>query len=94
MANVKVKICYHGPFLDIAGREEEDNVFPGRLTLRDLFDALAAKYGDEFKKMLPASPTGGFSPGVAVFVNSTQLPLDTELKDGDEVAFLMAIAGG
>ena len=94
MAQVKVKIWYHGPFFDITGREEEDNVFPGRPTLADLFDTLTAKYGDEFKEMLSASHTGGFSPGVVVFVNSTQLPIDTELKDGDEVAFLMAIAGG
>jgi len=94
MAKVKVKTWYQGPFFDIVGLEEEDNVLPGRPTLADLLDALVDKHGDEFKEMLFASPTGDFTPGVIVFVNSKLRPLDTELKDGDEVSFLMALAGG
>jgi molybdopterin converting factor small subunit len=91
---VKVKTWYHGPFSDIVGLEHEDNILAERPTLADLFDALVTRYGDGFKEILLASDTGEISPGVVVLVNSTLCPRDTELKDGDEVAFLMALAGG
>ena len=91
---ITLKTWYHGPFFDIVGREQEDNIFAERPTLSLLFEALVARYGDGFKEMLFGSETGEISRGILVLVNNRLFPLDTKLKDGDEVAFMMALAGG
>lgn len=78
----------------MAGREQEEYIFPERVTLSDLFQALVVRYGDGFKEMLFGSETEGVSPGVQVLVNNRLFPLEAQLKDGDEVAFVMALAGG
>ena len=91
---IRVKTWYHGPFSDLADREQEDIILAERSTPADLFHSLVAKYGDGFQEMLFTPETGEISPGVLVLVNNTLFPQDTQLKNGDEVAFLMAVAGG
>ena len=90
---MKIKILYHASFSDILGREEE-TLLAEALTLSDLLDTLLAKNGDQFRELLIDPLTGDISPGVVVLLNHTLHPPGTQLRDGDEVAFLMSLAGG
>lgn len=90
---MKVKVYYHASFSDITGREEEI-IQTECLTLEEMLDNLRVRYGKEFEELLFDQKTGNISPGVVVFVNSLLTPRHTPLKDGDEVAFLMPLAGG
>ena len=90
---MKVKVYYHASFSDITGREEE--ILQAEcLNLEELFHNLRTRYGKEFQELLFDQKSGNISPGVVVFVNSLLTSPHTLLKDGDEVAFLMPLAGG
>jgi len=90
---VKVKACYHAFFSQIAGRDEEV-VFLEQPTLGALVESLLESYGAEFAAALLDANTGDLSLGVSLLVNGSRVPFDAELRDGDEVYFLMAMAGG
>lgn len=67
------------------------------LTVRELLNNLSIEFGDTFRKKLFDSK-GELQGFVNVFVNNTDVrhlkDLDTDLKDGDEVLILPAVAGG
>lgn len=90
---VKVKACYHAFFSQIAGRDEEV-VLLEQPTLGSLVQSLLERYGQEFAAALLDASSGELSSGVSLLVNGSRVPFAAELRDGDEVYFLMAIAGG
>jgi molybdopterin converting factor subunit 1 len=81
---VRIRILYVASFRDAAGREEEAREVPHGIRVRHLWDAIA---GDvpHFARF-PAIPP--------VAVNREYASAETELHDGDEVAFLPPVAGG
>ena len=90
---MKVTVIYVSPVSDITHQKNEAVTLAGT-TLGDLLEALAEKHGTSFKEAFTDFPTGGMLPGMAALVNGRRLDLNAKLEEGDEVAFVMAIAGG
>jgi molybdopterin synthase sulfur carrier subunit len=68
-------------------------------TLRCLFDVLSDRFGEEFTDLIYDSRTKRVRGDIRILLNGRHighLPkgLDTELKEGDEVALFPPIAGG
>ena len=89
----KVRTSYLAMFSEVTGRDS-DIVVLDQPTLGRLVETVGNKYGPKFREALFDPDTDEFMPGVAVLVNGRRLPLDAKLNDGDEVAFLVAYAGG
>jgi molybdopterin synthase sulfur carrier subunit len=69
------------------------------LTLRGLLEHLSQQFGNKFTDLVFDRKTGDLSPHISILVNGHHwvfLPerLDTQLKEGDEVALFPPIAGG
>jgi MoaD family protein len=68
-------------------------------TIRDLLGHLSERFGKDFTDLIFDPSTGEISGHIRILVNGrhyTHLPnlLDTELKEGDEVALFPPVAGG
>ena len=81
---MQVRIVYFASFRDAAGREEETRRMAPGSRVRHLWEALA---GD-----VPHFARFGAMPPAAV--NREYASAETELHEGDEVAFLPPVAGG
>lgn len=91
----KVNVKFFGAAIEVAKRQPETEV--NARDVRQLLDVLSEQFGESFKqKML--DPTGKPQPFVNIFVNDKDIRhlelLETELRDGDEVLILPAVAGG
>ena len=64
---------------------------------RDLLEELARGHGEDFSRIV-LKEDGGLKPFVKLFVNGKDIEyldkLETELRDGDEVALFPPVAGG
>lgn len=78
-----VKSLFFALYRDLAGTDELAVELPAGARVADLLGRLRARGG---LSALPASPV--------VAVNLDYAPLATELRDGDEVAFIPPVAGG
>ncbi len=89
-----VKILLHAMFKEAAGRREILQEINPNYTLRDMFNALANKYGKEFSSIVDAK-TGLVSIDTLVMVNgkSVRKP-DVQLKDNDVVMITVPVGGG
>jgi molybdopterin synthase sulfur carrier subunit len=81
-ADKSLRILYFAAFHEAAGRREETWV-SGAGTAADLYDEVAARYRFRFDRSV-----------LQVARNDELVSWDTELKDGDSVAFLAPFAGG
>ena len=68
-------------------------------TLRGLFDVLSDRFGEEFADLIYDSRTKRVRGDIRILLNGrhiVHLPkgLETELKEGDEVALFPPVAGG
>ncbi len=81
---MQVRVVYFASFRDAVGRESEARQVASGSRVRQLWQALAAEvpHFSRFGAMPPAA------------VNREYASADTELHDGDEVAFLPPVAGG
>ncbi|HYB84078.1 MAG TPA: MoaD family protein [archaeon] len=91
----KVNVKFFGAAIEAAKRKPETEV--QARNVRELLNTLSEQFGESFKqRMLDA--TGKPQPFVNIFVNDKDIRhlelLETELKDGDEVLILPAVAGG
>lgn len=94
---MKVKLKIFLPLLpEVIGRKELEIEFAGE-TINDLVEHLVAQYGRKAKKALYDS-TDKLDPVIQVLLNGkewiTHDRLDTALQDGDEVMFMIMMAGG
>lgn len=90
---MRVTAVYFSPFSNMTHLERETVTLKGS-TLAELVETLAQKHGTSFKEALIDPHTGGFLPGMTVLRDGRRLDLSARLQDGDEVVFVMAIAGG
>lgn len=81
---MRVRVLYFASFRDAAGRAEEAREVPSGSRVRELWQELAGEVA-AFSRF-PSTPP--------VAVNREYVPAETELRDGDEVAFLPPVAGG
>jgi molybdopterin synthase catalytic subunit len=81
---MRVRVLYFASFREAVGREEEAREVPPGSRVRHLWDRLASDVAlfSRFPSMPPAA------------VNREYASAETELKEGDEVAFLPPVAGG
>jgi len=91
----KVNVRFFGAAIEAAKRQTETQVNAGNL--RELLKILSESFGNSFKQKI-LDPAGNPQSFVNIFVNDKDVRhlenLDTQLKDGDEVLILPAIAGG
>lgn len=79
-----IRSLFFASYRDMAGTGELLVALPAAATVADLVGHL--RNSSAALEALPESP--------AVAVNMTYAPLDTLLRDGDEVAFIPPVAGG
>ena len=94
---MKVNLRLFLPTLpEVIGRKEVEVEFIGE-TINDLIDHLVAQYGRKAKQAL-FDGDGKLDPVVQVLLNGetwiTHDKLGTVLQDGDEVIFMLMLAGG
>jgi molybdopterin synthase catalytic subunit len=78
-----IRSLFFATYRDLAGTDEVAMELPAGTRVVDLVGRLRAQGG---LSRLPESPV--------VAVNMDYAPLATELRDGDEVAFIPPVAGG
>ncbi len=93
MGQVTVKL--YGAAVEAAKQQTEMEVDASNV--RELLSRLCENFGDSFKRKILDS-NGAPQSFVNVYVNNTDIrhlnDVETELKDGDEVLILPAVAGG
>ncbi len=81
---MKLELLFFAAHREILGAVSKPFEMPEGATVKDLFEALAARY--------PA--LGEMEERTIVAVNRDQAGWDRKLKDGDEVAFYPPVSGG
>jgi len=86
-------------FRPLMGKTPSFEMETGKITIRELLDALSEKFGEKLSEQLFDPKTRDISPFLKVLYNGrhyTTLPdkLETALEDGDEISFFPPIAGG
>ena len=81
---MRVNLLYFASFRDAAGRAEETRELPEGARVADLWKSVSS--GIPLMAAYPAMPPAA--------VNHQYVSAETELHDGDEVAFLPPVAGG
>jgi molybdopterin converting factor small subunit len=98
---MRIRVQLYPPLNDAAGRSRLEVVLDGDdVSLQSLIDTLVKQFGNDFRKLL-YDDCGRIVGGWCAFV-SQKSPvhfnqpdaLATPLCDGDEVSFLLALAGG
>lgn len=81
---MRIRLLLFAHYRDLAGAGEIELELPPGSTAGDLVRVLRSSGGGYAR--LPAAPV--------VAVNQEYAPLDTAIRDGDEVALLPPVAGG
>jgi len=89
----QVKASYFGLFQEMTQRKQDVLQFD-RPVLTDLLRELEVRYGRRFIEAAIDPRTNDLRAGVMVLVNGRRLDFGAPLQDGDEVAFMIAMAGG
>ena len=90
-----MKIRFSSAFLSITKEREVELNFD-QITVKEMVEELAKRYGDEFKNRLVEG--GELRRFVNIYVNGEDIRhldgLNTVVKKGDEVSILPAVSGG
>ena len=98
---MRIRVHLYPPLNNAAGRSRLEVVLdPDDDSLQALIDKMVEQFGDQFRKLL-YDDRGRIVGGWCAFINQkTPLhfnqpdALATSLCDGDEISFLLALAGG
>ena len=82
--DLKVKVVYFGQAREFAGTREDEIAVQGPLNLEKLISEVVENHPNLAKILKLIQP----------LVNGRVVPQDTEIRDGDRVAFLPPVAGG
>jgi len=94
-----VRLKLFSPLSDAAGATELTLAVEEPATLKTVVETLVARFGEEMKRHL-YDIEGRIIPSWAVFLNHQIIPLNkpnalnTEIAAGDELSFILNIAGG
>jgi molybdopterin converting factor small subunit len=94
-----IRLKLFSPLSDAAGATELSFAVEEPATLKTVVEALAVRFGEGMKRHL-YDDEGRIIPSWAVFLNHEIIPLNkpnalsTEIAAGDELAFILNIAGG
>lgn len=94
---ILIKASFLSLLVDIIGKEEISLSFDNTLTIKDLLMRLSSLFGKDFEENI-FSAEGKLSKYIILVLNGKDIRkydgLNTIIKDGDEISFLPAIAGG
>lgn len=97
---MRIRMQLYPPLNAAVGREQVTLSLPGEAaTIRDALDALTARFGGRLSRHL-YDAEGRLVPAWCVFVNQKPVYLNRPealshpLKEGDDLALLLALAGG
>jgi molybdopterin converting factor small subunit len=98
---MRIRVHLYPPLNNTAGRSRLEVVLDGDDdSLQALIDKMVQKFGSQFRKLL-YDDRGHIVGGWCVFINQNPPihfnqpdALATSLCDGDEISFLLALAGG
>lgn len=96
---MKLRVKLFPPLNNTAGQSQVTVELNGEATIQHVIDALVAEFGSQFRQHL-YDDRGQIVPAWSVFVNhrpvqlNRQENLNTPVQDGDELAFILNIAGG
>ncbi len=94
---INIKTSFFSLLVDIVGREEIPLSFDNTLTIRNTLIRLSSLIGTDFEENI-FNADGKLSKFIIIGLNGKDIRkfdgLDTIIKDGDEISFLPAIAGG
>lgn len=93
----KVKVKFLSLLADLTGKQKLTLTIDKEATIKDVIFRLYNAIEDNSKKMMFKSPTS-LNRFILIGLNGKDIRtldnLNTKLKDGDELSFLPAIAGG
>jgi molybdopterin converting factor small subunit len=96
---MKLHLRLYPPLNTAARRDTLELSLEGEVTIQRLIDDLVERFGSEFRQHL-YDDRGRIVPAWCLFVNERPVhfnrpeALTTPLADGDELGFLLALAGG
>ena len=96
---MNLRIRLYPPLNSTAGRDQLELSLGDRVTIQALIDELVGRFGPGFRRHL-YDERDQLIPAWYAFINNRPLhlnrpeALETPLKDGDEVSFILALAGG
>ena len=94
---INIKTSFLSLLVDIVGKEEISLSFDNTITIRGVLVRLSSMLGKDFEESI-FSAKGKLSKYIILGINGKDFRkfdgLDTIIKDGDEISFLPAIAGG
>jgi MoaD family protein len=96
---MSIKVKGYVTFRGLVGERSVEIAEDQALSLRVLLERLGQDIGAEFREQIFEPAGGEVRPHVSVLINGRQWNhlsggLETELKDGDEIAIFLPIAGG
>ena len=96
---MRIKFTGYLTLRQVMGDQYVRQVEIEKASLKDLLIKMSREIGEDFSRMVIDQESGDISQHIAVLINGrhyTHIPdgLDTQLKDGDEVALFPPIAGG
>jgi MoaD family protein len=89
----RIEINYYSTYAKITGKSHEI-IEIDEPTLGNLIDQVRNKYGEKLDAIMWDEKAKDLKKGMSVLVNGRNLPFDTKLKNSDQVAFLILMAGG
>ena len=90
----RVRVLLHAMFKDIAGKREIAQEMGPNLTLGDVLNKLAKKYGRDFNEIIDPR-TGQISIDTLVMLNGKSVrQTDIKLHDEDTIMISVPIGGG
>ena len=88
-----VKVRFEGPVKDVSRTGGGDIELKGE-NVGQLIEVLASKYGPRFKEFLIDDETGEYKEGILILSEGKRMDRESVLRDGQELVFIPAIAGG
>ena len=96
---MKLRLRLYPPLNSAARRDRLELSMEGEVTIQNVIDELVARFGPEFRRHL-YDDQGRIIPAWCLFINKRPVhfnrpeALGAYLADGDELSFLLALAGG
>lgn len=94
---IQITVSLFSVLIDIINEEEIELTLEENSTIKDILDEITNKYGNKFKEFI-LIPPDRINNYIIIAKNGIDIRslklLETDLKEGDNISFLPAIAGG
>lgn len=94
---IEVKFTFLSSLMDITKRREIDFTINEKSTIRSALERLRSELGNNFEKSIFTS-SGRLNSFILILLNGKDIRhlngLNTNIKNGDEISMIPAVAGG